>query len=134
MAFRHPPTWLYWLTFGGPILIGLLAGINAWSSASNDTSILTRLVVTLLTAVTPLIGILVFMGLPTVAMIYAETPRRGNRMIVTGGEHEGKTVVVTRRHRLTENGWVHVRLLDDELETTISPYQLKKTGVWSHLL
>ena len=134
MAFRHPPPLLYWLAFGAPIVIGLLRAVDVWRSASNDTSILARIVVAAFAAVAPLVGILVVMGLVTLAMIYFGTPRRGNKMIVTGGEHEGKFVIVTRHHGLADQGWVHVRLLDDGLDTTISPYQLKKSGLWSHLL
>lgn len=133
MAFRHPPPWLYWLAFGIPIAIGLFGALDVWRSV-NDTSIVARIGVTTLAAVAPLIGMLVVTALFTLVMLYFGTPRKGNRMIVTGGEHEGKTAVVTQRHGLADHGWVHVRLPGDGINTTISPYHLKKTGLWSHLL
>jgi hypothetical protein len=78
MAFRHPPPWFYWLAFGGPIVVGLLSAFDVWRVGPSDTSILARVGVTVVAAVAPLAGILVFMGLFTFVMIYLGTPRKGN--------------------------------------------------------
>ena len=134
MAFRHPPPWIFWLAFGGPVVVGLLGAFDVWRSASNDTSPLARIGVTVAAAVVPLTAMIVLLCFSAFVMIYLGTSRKGNTIVVTGGEHEGKTAIVTKRHGLTDHGWVQVRLIDEELDTTISPYQVKKVGLWSHLL
>lgn len=133
MAFRHPPPWLYAITFGAQLVVGIISASDVWRKTSGNKPIFIRIALTLAAVIAPLAGILLVMSLICFVLIHLGTPRKGNRMIVTGGEHKGKTVIVTRRYGLTDPGWGHVQLLDDRVDTTISPDHLKKIGLLSHL-
>ena len=130
---RHPPPWIYALVFGTPIVVGLLGGIRIWRESPADTSTVVLLVKIASAAIAPLVSILIAMGVFTVIMIYLGTFRPGNQVIVTGGDHVGKNGVVTQRHGLSATEWVHVHIPVEELDTTISPYQIKKVGWRSHV-
>ena len=130
---RHPPPWIYLLAFCAPIVVGLLGGINVWHTSPTDTSTVTLIAKTALAVVAPLASILIAMGVFAGIMIYLGGFRPGNRVLVTGGDHEGKNGIVTQRHGVSDRGWVHVHLSDDELDTTISPYQIRKVGWRSHV-
>ena len=130
---RHPPPWIYALAFGTPIVVGVLGGTKIWRTSPADTSTVVLVIKTAFAVIAPLASILIAMGVFTVIMIYLGTFRPGNRVMVTGGDHVGKNGVITQRHGLSATGWVHVHIQADELDTTISPYQIKKVGWRSHV-
>ena len=121
---------------------GLVSRLNHWITAAAIIAMLISGLVmangnfareTVFAIMAPLASILIAMGVFTVIMIYLGTFRPGNHVTVTGGDHVGKNGVVTQRHGLSASGWVHVHIPDDELDTTISPYQIKKAGWRSHV-
>ena len=130
---RHPPTWLYVVAFGSPILVGVLGGIKVWNSSYADTSLMMLVAKTAIAVVVPLGSVLMALALFAAIMIYLGTFRRGNRILITDGDHAGKHAVVTQRHGLTTPGWVHVHISEDGDDATISPYQLRKVGWRSHV-
>jgi hypothetical protein len=125
---------MYCFAFGMPVVVGLIAGMKAWTSSAENTSTVTLAAKSFAAAVAPLLivvaGLMVFSGV----MLYLGTFRVGNHVRITGGDHDGKDAVVTKYHGLTTNGWVHVRLANEGLETTVSPYQVRKIGIRSHVL
>ena len=133
MAFKHPPPWLYWIAFGAPLFIGLTHAFKLWQTSSDDTSIFVRVAITIVAAIAPLAGLLLIMAAFAYVMLHLGTPRKGNRIVITGGEYAGKNAIVMKRHGFTDFGPVHVRLMDDEIDVTISNYHFKKIGVWSHI-
>ena len=131
---RHPHLLMYVLAFGTPILLGLLAGAKTWTTADPNTSLLSLAAKSSVITVAPILIVIVGLMAFARVMLYLGTFRVGNHVCITGGEHEGKHAVVTKYHGLTTTGWVHVRIESDRLDITISPYQVRKIGMRSHIL
>lgn len=130
---RHPHPFIYWLVFGIPIVIGLLLGARVWTRADPNTSLALLATKSLGVALVPLLFILVYLMAFSSATYYLWTYRVGNRVRITGGDHEGKVAVVTKHHRLFAFGCVHVWIEDDRVDIKIPDYQVRKIGLWSFL-
>ena len=130
---RHPHPLMYWLAFGMPIFLGLVAGVKTWTEGDPTTSFASLAAKAFAIAVTPFLSVLVGLMLFGGVMLYLGTYRVGNHVRITGGDHDGKDAVITKYHGLTTTGWVHVRIESERLDTAVSPYQLQKIGIRSHI-
>ena len=131
---RHPHPILYWITFGTPILIGIVHAATLWTTASADEALHWLVFKTILVALLPTVAILGGPSAVAGVMIYLHSFRTGNRVRVIGGDHQGCTGTVLKYHGFTTPGSVHVRLDIGDRDATISPYQIQKIGVRSYLL
>lgn len=131
---RHPHPILYWLTFGTPLLIGIVQATGLWTTASANENLPWLVLKTIFVALLPIATLVGGLSAVAGVMIYLHSFRTGNRIRITGGDHQGCTGTVLKYHGFTTPGSVHVRLDIGKNDATISPYQIEKTGMWSYLL
>jgi hypothetical protein len=131
---REPHPLQYVFAFGTLLTSGVLIGLQVWNAADADTPTAPLLAKSLAFAVAPLLSMLVF-GLGFCGVVlYLGTFRVGNRVQISGGEHDGKVGLVTKYHGMTNAGDVHLRIEGDGLETTAPSCQVRKIGLRSHIL
>jgi hypothetical protein len=131
---RHPHPILYWVTFGTPILIGIVHTTTLWTTASANEALHWLVLKTILVALLPTVAILGGLSVVAGVTIYLHSFRTGNRVRVTGGDHQGCTGTVLKYHGFTSPGSVHERLDIRDRDATILPYQIQKICVRWYLL